>query len=126
MSAEQQLHDAYQEWHRLAHAQRDAIHDGNWNFLRDCQEAVLQIRSRIELLGGRTRVEESCAGRRSAIHALVEGLIEIERQNQIALAARRQKLAAQIDQLGKSRRNLRRIHQTYAGPPLAGLNALLV
>ena len=51
-------------------------------------------------------------------------LIELERKNLGSIRQRREKLAAQIEELSRANRNLREIRRSYAFPPPPALNSV--
>ena len=90
MKAEDNLWQAYREWHRLACAEAQAIETRNWDFLADCQLASKNFPALVSQLTRQARTEWSRAGDNLAakerpIQGFVHQLIETTRQNQTRL-----------------------------------------
>jgi hypothetical protein len=129
MSLESALQEACAEWRRLAEAEGEAIRAANWPLVADCQSALRQLQDRLG-----SRVEEArCqwadlgperAQREEGLRGSLAELLALEEQNLAWLASRRRWLSEQVDQLGRSSRNLRLIHQSYAPALPAGWTSL--
>jgi hypothetical protein len=128
MSAGDDLDHAYSEWRRLAEAEGKAIRAGDWPFVTDCQKALSQLQPVIDRLLNQNqnappRPDSDTLARKLNSCASVLELIELQRQNLAALQQRRQRLAAHIEQLSRTGRNLRGIQRSYASPPAPAWNS---
>ena len=113
-----ELQKAFQEWHRLARAEGEAIRTGNWPMLADCQKALLELQPRIARCVEDARQEGARPGTDShandGIRALVAELIEIENQNNALLNTMRGELQSRLSQLDRSGHTLKQIQRSYA------------
>jgi ElaB/YqjD/DUF883 family membrane-anchored ribosome-binding protein len=118
MSAEQSLLDAYSEWHRLAEAEGRAIRRRDWNFLRECQQALKEFQPLITefTLAARAEWKKSdadLAAKEKIIHAAVSELIELGRRNKMLLQAAREAAQSRREELEQAGRNLKRLQLSY-------------
>ena len=119
MTASDQLHNSYQEWHRLAKAEGEAIREGNWTVVSDCQNAMQQIQALILRYTDEARQEWASLGaegttREKSVRALITELIEIERKNTLLLDSVRQASQAQLGELRQAGHTLRQVQRSYA------------
>jgi ElaB/YqjD/DUF883 family membrane-anchored ribosome-binding protein len=119
MDTESELGATFREWRRLAEAKGQAIRARNWAFVRDCQNALQCLRSRIDSVAEDARrhwilLGPDGASRRQALRAAVRELIDIERRNQQSLERHRDRLAAEGERLKQAGQNLRQLRKTYA------------
>jgi hypothetical protein len=129
MSLEKSLLDACAEWRRLAEAEGEAMRAGNWPLVADCQGALRQLQSRLGSLVEQARLQWTRLGsekvkQEEGLRRLVAELIALEKRNLAWLASRRRWLSEQVDQLGRSSRNLRRIHRSYSPAAPTGWTSL--
>lgn len=120
MSAENDLLQAYREWHRLARAETKAIQTRNWDLLADCQLAIKDFQSIVGQLTQQARKEWDGAGCNRAekerhIQVFVNGLIETTRHNQTLLQAAKTAASDRLEKLNEAGRNLKRLQRSYGG-----------
>jgi hypothetical protein len=118
MNASEELQSAYQEWHRLAKAEGEAIRNGNWTLVAECQNALQQLQPRIIRCMEEARQENSRPGiePNDYLRGLIAELIEIENQNNALLKSVRGAAQAQLGQLEQSGHTLRQVQRSYAPP----------
>jgi hypothetical protein len=123
MTAERELHAAYQDWRRLAELEGEGIRARNWPVVTDCQQRLSALPARLTRLTNAARDEWRRTGgdlaeKENHLCQIVSNLIEIEVQNNSSLAAAKKTTRAQMDQLDVARQNLKRVHRSYsaAGP----------
>lgn len=119
MNANDQLHNDYQDWRRLAEAEGDAIRNHNWAAVADCQNSLQRLQPRIiqdtqEARQEWTRLGLDCAAQENKFRATVAELIAIERGNSTLLNDVRQAAQAQFNQLEQARTTLRQVQRSYA------------
>jgi hypothetical protein len=119
MSSAAELDQALAEWRRLAEAQGQAIRAGNWQFVADCQAAIIQLRATVDKASGNAPPEAAKPALeklppKSHRRSTVLELIELQRRNLAALELRRQRLSNHIEHLARTGRNLRCIQRSYA------------
>jgi hypothetical protein len=119
MSASYELHAIYQEWRRLAEAEREAIRVANWPAVTDCQSAIQKLQPRIMRCTEEARHEWSQVGANGAedFRKIIGEMIEIEEQNNVLLQDLSQVAKAQYRQLEQSGHNLRQVQRSYAPTP---------
>ena len=120
MNAEDQLRQAYREWHRLADAETKAIQTRNWDFLADCQLATKDFLPLVGRLTRAARAEWAGAGcdlaeKERQMHVFVHQLIETKQQNQTLLQRAKAGALERLIQLGTAGRNLKRLQRSYGG-----------
>lgn len=118
MNADEPLMVAYREWRQWTEAEGEAIRAGDWPRVSGCQEAKRRLQPRIVQLrhaDGRegARSEDAGVARERVIHAVVAGLIALEKQNSNQLALRREALLGRRAELERSHANLRRLRHSY-------------
>jgi hypothetical protein len=121
MKAENDLLQAYREWHRLALAEAKAIQTRDWHLLTDCQHAIKDFQSVVGQLTLQARQEWIRAGynlaeKEQQIQVYVNNLIETTRQNQTLLQIAKTVVLERLDQLSEAGRNLKRLQRSYGGP----------
>lgn len=120
MKAENDLLQAYREWHRLALAEAKAIQMRDWNLLNDCQLAIKDFQSVVSQLSAQARKEWISAGcnvaeKEQHLQVFIHQLIETTRQNQTLLEAAKLVVRERLEQLGEAGRNLKRLRSSYGG-----------
>lgn len=128
MNAEQELLNAYREWHRLALAEAKAIRTHNWSLLADCQLAIADFQKLISRLSLDARRDwESagldCAAKERGIQVFAHELLDLTRQNQTLLQQAKDAASAQLENLGEAGRNLQRLQRSYGSLATVGLPA---
>jgi hypothetical protein len=118
MNAENELLNAYRDWHRLVRAEAKAIRTRNWDLLADCQLAINDYQALTTRLSEEARAEWERAGfdiavREAGIRVFIQELIELTRQNQALLQSAKHEAMARIDELGDATRNFRRLRHAY-------------
>ena len=118
MNAENELLNAYRDWHRLAHAEAKAIRTRNWDLLADCQLAIADFQSLISRLNTEARSEWQNAGldvaeKERHIQVFIQELIELTRLNQSMLQAAKDEATAHLDELNEAGQNIRRLRNSY-------------
>jgi hypothetical protein len=119
MTAERELHAAYQDWRRLAELEGHGIRDRNWALVADCQQRLSALPARITRLTNAARDEWRRTGadlgqKKNHLRQIVSNLIEIEVQNSSVLAAAKEATRVEVDQLDVVRQNLKRVHRSYS------------
>jgi hypothetical protein len=124
MSASDQLRNSYREWRRLADAEAQAIRQGNWTAVSDCQIALQELQPRINQFNEEARQEWLRQGGREAaeekeFRRIIAEVIEVERQNQALLQDRAESVQSQFRQLEQTGHTLRQVQRSYspARPP---------
>ena len=118
MNAENELLNAYRDWHRLACAEAKAIRTRNWDLLADCQLAITDFQTLIGRLTIEARKEWERAGLNAAekerhIQVFIQELIELTRQNQVILQAAKDEAVAKLEELSLAGQNIRRLQRSY-------------
>jgi hypothetical protein len=118
------LQDTCFQWRRLAEAEGQAMRAGNWPLVADCQAALQELQGPLSSQIAQARQQlaasrSSVANGEEQLRNLLLPLMDLEKRNLNWLATRRQRLSQQVEQLGRTSRNLRRIHRSYspAAPP---------
>jgi hypothetical protein len=123
MNAGRDLTEAYQEWHRLAEAEGQAIGARDWGLVSACQKAIQHLQERISQMTPAARAEGSQSGGRPAaskvaLTAAIHELIQLEKRNQTLLGVMQTEMRAKLDQLDQAGQNLKQIRRSYgAGCP---------
>jgi hypothetical protein len=119
MSAESHLRNAYQEWRRLAETEGEAIRDGNWPLVSDCQNALHHLQRQI--LGHAqqakeewTRLGADQVQKESSLRQVILELIEIESRNNRLLDEVRHTAQTRLEQLTQASHTLRQVQRSYA------------
>jgi hypothetical protein len=128
MSARNELMALYQEWRTLSEAEGEAIQSAIWPQVNRCQSAKSQLQTRILAAHELFQAELAAHGLDAREHEAqyrktIAELILLEQRNGEFLDAQRQRAAAQIRELGRTRQNLRHVHRAYAGPREAAWNS---
>ena len=118
MNAENELLNAYRDWHRLARAEAKAIRTRNWDLLADCQLAITDFQTLIGRLTIEARKEWERAGLNAVekerhIQVFIQSLIELTRQNQALLQSAKDEAALKLEELGQAGKNIRRLQRSY-------------
>lgn len=118
MSACATLLELYQEWRTWTHAEGEAILEGDFRKVKRCQSAKADLQPRIVAQTQEAQKECDHDGiNRPAfdkqVRSLVNELIYLETRNGEMLAEQKQSLQAEYEALGRSSRNLTRIHKRY-------------
>jgi hypothetical protein len=118
-TADAALHEAYQEWRRLAELEGEAIRARNWTTTADCQRHLSALQPRIIRLREQAREEWKRAGadimaRENKLRAIISGLIELESRNSSSLDEARAIAQEKREELGLAGQNLKRIQRSYA------------
>jgi hypothetical protein len=123
MNAESELLSAYREWHRLAQAETKAIQTRNWDLLNDCHVAIRDFQAHIAALAQDARNEWRRAGCNLAekehnLQVLVTDLVDLTRRNQGLLQNSLVTARQQLDHLGETGKNLKRLRRSYGVVPV--------
>lgn len=106
MASETEIRELYDQWRTWTGAESEAIQAGDWPRLQAAQDQK-------ELL--RLRLGEMDPGpARAGLRDLLGELLARERDNLVALQAKRQETEQQQTQLRQSRTNLRQVQRAYA------------
>jgi hypothetical protein len=125
MNAETQLHQALQEWRRLAEVEGEAIRSRNWPLVAECQDALRDLQPNIDEFTRKARQEWAGLGsqQQSSLETLRQtlgGLIELESRNYARLTALRHGARTRLEQLESAGRTLRQVQRSYSpGTPAA-------
>lgn len=119
MNASDQLHQAYQEWRRLADAEGEAIRHSNWSLVANYQRSLRDLQPQILRWTQEARAEWQQQGRdftaeENRLRAVIGELIEIERRNSSWLNDVRQTAQAQMAELDHSGQKLRQVQRSYS------------
>ena len=122
MAARQNLVDAYTAWEQLTRSESQAIHDGNWLRVSECQKAKQELQERIIRLTDATHAECAEAGLdredfERNLRPIINGLIELETHNAGLVADRRRAAKSQVAELDHAGRSLKRVQKSYVPPP---------
>jgi len=112
MSPVDELTELYEQWRRLSQEEGRAIDDADWEQVAQCQSGKSSLQPRIAELSERLEA----AVHETRFRSVVEPLMEMERSNQGRLREQRQLAERQKQQLDRSRRQLRQLHQSYVPP----------
>jgi hypothetical protein len=124
MNPGRDLTEAYQEWHRLAKAEGEAIDARNWSRVSAYQEAIQHLQNRITQISPAAREEWSQSGtnraaQETALKAMIHELIQIEQRNHTLLGTMKAAMQIKLDQIRQVGRNLKQIQHSYgAGCPV--------
>lgn len=118
MNAENELLNAYRDWHRLARAEAKAIRTRNWDLLADCQLAISDFQALTGRLTGEARREWESAGLNAAqkerhIQVFIQELIELTRKNQALLQQAKEDTVTRLEELGQAGQNIKRLQRSY-------------
>ena len=113
------LQHSYQEWHRLAEAEGEAIRAGNWMLVFDCQNALRQLQPRIIRQTEAARREWGMLGldtesMEQEMDTMIHSLIELESRNNFLINDRRSLAREELAKLEQASLTLRRIQRSYA------------
>ena len=118
MSAEHELFHAYREWRRLVEAEGLAIQQHNWDLLADCHLAIRDFQDLVPRLMLAAREEwhrpgSDLAEKEKTVQRFVSELLVLTRRNQNLLQTARTNASQRLDELGETRRNLKKLHHSY-------------
>lgn len=118
MSAQATLLQLYQDWRNWTEAEREAIEAGDWRRVKACQGAKSELQPRIlkqtqeaQTECQRAGVDRSVLDRQ--VRSVVNELIYLETRNGEFIAEQRRNAEAELEALGRSGRNLAKIHKHY-------------
>jgi len=112
MSPVEELTALYEQWRCLSREEGRAIDDADWDQVAQCQSGKTGLQPRIAELSQRPEV----AAHETQFRSVVEPLMEMERSNQARLGEQRELAERQKQQLDRSSRQLRQLHQSYVAP----------
>jgi len=119
MNARDELAGLYEQWRRWTEAEGEAIRNGAWSQVTQCQEAKLQLQPQIARAAEQVQREAAPSTKPDDLTELpfrdfVNELIELEHRNLELLASQRQRAGREKDSLDRASRNLRQVHRSYA------------
>lgn len=118
MSAYRELQADYQEWRQLAEAEGEAIRNGDWIHVVNCQNALQYLQPRILQHTTAAQAEWSTAPdrgeREESVRALVRPLIDLERRNYNLLEENMRAARVEMGKFALASQTLRRIQRSYA------------
>lgn len=114
MNSHRQLASLYEEWRLMSEAEGDAIRSLAWQRVNHCQNAKAELRNKIlnaiEGVGcNRGNAEEL----QHHFRPVLEHLMSLEVRNGEWLAAERQKLDCEQDELNRRQRSIRQLRGSY-------------
>jgi len=112
MTFVEQLHALYDHWRTLTEEEGAAIEHADWSRLTHAQTAKSRLQPRITDVS--RKLEPSV--HEQEFRPVIQRLIELERRNQARLQDWRQDAEAEQQELNRSSRHLRQLHQTYVPP----------
>jgi hypothetical protein len=114
MTPHQDLLTACEEWRALSESEGAALRAADWPRVAECQTAKRALQPRINSLADRIQAGPD-RPIEPRLRRLVDELIALETRNHEILAS--QRVAAEREQgaLDRARRNLQRVHGSYAG-----------
>lgn len=115
MTPVEELRALYEQWRVLTEEEGTAINQADWSRLARTQTAKARLQPRITDVSG--HLDPNVHERE--FRPVVERLIELERRNQARLQHRQTNAQAQQNELDRSRRHLRQLHQSYVPPARA-------
>ena len=125
MNASSQLRSLYEQWRLLTEQEGTAIRAADWTRVGECQSEKNRLQSRIQKVDDELEQElRTRGGSRKALEnefrAVVQELIQRERENDRELAAQRGIAEESRQELHQASRQLRQVHRAYAPgqPPL--------
>ncbi|HEV2693991.1 MAG TPA: hypothetical protein VG347_13940 [Verrucomicrobiae bacterium] len=118
MNAENELLNAYRDWHRLARAEAKAIRTRNWDLLADCQLAIKDFQTLIVRLIQEARAEWQLAGfnpveKERHIQVYIQELIQLTRNNSAMLQQAKDEATAKLEELSHAGQNIKRLRHSY-------------
>ena len=134
MSASENLVAAYGAWEDWTRREGQAIQDGNWVQVGECQRHKAGLQERILRCSetasaervsspksnvqspGRPSVDSELSTLDFGLETILERLILLERRNHQLVAERRQAAESQKAEVENKFRNLRRVKSSYAPP----------
>ena len=119
MNAQKALHEAYEEWRRLAEAEGEAIRAGNWDLVSDCQIALQDLQPRIlrcteQAQEEWTRLGLDPSAMEDEFRRVIKSLIDLENRNQVSLNTQRSAAQDEFKELTEVNRTLQRVKRSYA------------
>jgi hypothetical protein len=119
MNASDELQSVYHEWRRLARTEGEAIRDGNWLLVAECQNSMQLLQPRIVRCTEAARQEWARPGadgaaREKSVQTLIAELIEIERRNNALLDTVRGNSQVQLGELKQAGHTLRQVQKSYS------------
>jgi hypothetical protein len=126
---EKALFEAYQDWRRLAELEGEGIRARDWTLVKDCQNRLAALQTRIIRLTNDAREEWRRSGadlaqKENHLRQIVSSLMKLEMANSAALSAGKESTREQLNQLGAVRQNLKRVERSYSSVGSAFLNSL--
>jgi len=131
MSARENLVDAYGSWEQWTRREGQAIQEGNWIQVGECQRTKRGLQERIlrltEALTSLTsKVQSPKSGEASqrlgtldfGLETILKRLILLETRNTQLVTDRRQAAESQKAEMENAFRNLRRVKNSYVQPSL--------
>ena len=109
MSPADELGALYEQWHRLTEDEGAAIEGGAWTQVEHYQLAKSRLQPRIVEVSQRL----DAAAHEEQFRPIIDKLIELERRNSARVEEQRRAAQQQKQELDKSSRQLRQVHQSY-------------
>lgn len=121
MSAENQLEQACNHWHRLAVLEGEAIRNREWDRVATCQKTLLELQPLITDYLRHARADWAAEGsiskeREQRFHHLFNQLITLERHNEVLVQEVRRTARTRSAQLQQVKSTLRRLRASYVPP----------
>ena len=109
MSPAEELSALYEQWRCVTEAEGAAIEAGSWSQVQQYQSAKARLQPRIVEVSQRL----DAATHEELFRPVVEALIQLERTNSVRVEKQRQAAQQQKQELDRSSRQLRQVHQSY-------------
>jgi hypothetical protein len=118
-AAQDHLLELYQEWRKHTEAEREAISEGNWRHVKNCQKAKGELQARIlkqteEAQEEWLRLGIDRKAMEKELRSVVNELIYLENVNAQAVAELRKAGGEELETLTRSRKTLSKIQKHYA------------
>ena len=115
MTPTEELRALYEQWRALTEEEGAALENRDWTRLTQSQTGKARLQPRIANV---SRQLEPAIHERE-FRSMVEHLIELERRNQALLQNLQRHAQDEQQELDRSRRHLRQLHQSYVPPARA-------
>ena len=121
MNASRDLSRLLSQWQQLTQAEAEVIESAAWGKLAEIQAAKSDVQTSIgegaKFLESEVQTGRVTRGEAESIRAEAKRLISLEGRNQDLLVAQRNRLQHEKETLDATRRNLRKVRQSYAEKP---------
>ena len=115
MTPAEELAGLYDQWHDLTEEEGRAIDAADWSRVAVCQSGKSRLQPRIVEVSSRLEAVEH----QQHFQPVVARLIELEQANRERLEQKRESAQERRQELDRSSRHFRQLHQAYVPPARA-------